>query len=158
TSTAGTRATPWGREELCIEYFAPYVHTIGASVNYFEGDYTRMVWRAETVIDFDLPFYDGDKQTALFNRTPNGPTLLPGIAYRNMWKGVIGFDRPTWIKWLNKKTTFFISGQMFWHYIINHERRRCAINDQARFEIDSQGNILRDAKGKPIKNPDFIGY
>jgi hypothetical protein len=75
-----------------------------------------------------------------------------------MWKGVIGFDRPTWIKWLNKKTTFFISGQVFWHYLINHERRRCAINDEPRFEIDAQGNILRDANGDPIKNPDFIGY
>jgi hypothetical protein len=158
TTAPGNLATPWGREELCIEYIAPYVHTIGASANWFEGNYTKMVWRVETIFDFDLPFFDGDRQTALFGRTPNGPTLLPGISKRNMWKGVIGFDRPTWIKWLNKKTTFFISGQVFWHYLINHERRRCAINDEGRFEIDAQGNILRDENGDPIKNPRFVGF
>jgi len=81
-------------------------------------------------------FYDGDKQVALYGRAPNGPTLLPGITKRNMWKGMLAFDRPTWIRWLNKKTTFFLSGQMFWHYIIDMEKRRCAINDQPEYLQD----------------------
>jgi hypothetical protein len=137
-------ATPWGANELCVEYFAPYIHTVGASLNFFESNWTQTVWRLETVIDFDLPFFDGGKytdsddptdianagkQTALFARAPNGPILLPGQTKKNMWKGMLAFDRPTWIKWLNKQTTFFVTGQFFWHYIINHERRRCAIDD-----------------------------
>ena len=120
---------PYGQNSLCAEYFAPYIHTIGASLNFFEADYTQTVWRLETVIDFELPFYHGDKQTALFGRPANGPTLIPGITKKNMWKGMLAFDRPTWIRSLNKKTTFFITGQFFWHYIIDHERRRCAIDD-----------------------------
>jgi hypothetical protein len=137
---------PWAKNEFCAEYFTPYIHTVGLSFNWFEGDWTQTVWRVETIIDFDLPFYDGDKQVALYGRSPNGPTLLPGITKRNMWKGMLAFDRPTWIRWLNKKTTFFLSGQMFWHYIIDMERRRCAINDQAEFNTDG------------TKNPNFIGY
>lgn len=140
------RFFPWAANEICAEYFTPFVHTVGFSFNWFEGDYTQTVWRVESVIDFDLPFYDGDKNNALFGRAPNGPILLPGITKKNMWKGMLAFDRPTWIKWLNKKTTFFLSGQFFWHYIIEHERRRCAIGDQPEFF----------ANGEP--NPDFIGY
>lgn len=137
---------PWAKNQFCAEYFAPYVHTIGLSANYFEGEWTQAVWRLETIIDFDLPFYNGDKQNALLGRSPNGPILLPGISNRNMWKGMIAFDRPTWIRWLNKKTTFFLSGQFFWHYIINMERRRCAIGDQPEYL----------SNGEP--NPNFIGY
>jgi hypothetical protein len=37
-----------------------------------------------------------------------------------MWKGMIAFDRPTWIRWLNKKSTWFLTGQFFWHYMVNN--------------------------------------
>src|SRR6266436_7441545 len=35
---------------------------------------------------------------------------------KNMWKGMLAFDRPTWIKSLNKKSTVFPTGQFFFHY------------------------------------------
>ncbi len=136
---------PWAKNQFCAEYFSPYVHTIGLSANYFE-EMTQAVLRLETIVDFDLPFYNGDKNNALLGRSPNGPILLPGISQRNMWKGMLAFDRPTWIRWLNKKTTFFLSGQFFWHYIINMERRRCAIGDQPEYLPNGD------------KNPNFIGY
>ncbi len=126
---AGNPTYPYATGEACIEYFAPYVHTIGFSLNFFEANYTQTVWRIESVIDFDLPFYNGDKYNVMLTRAPDGPTLLPGVSYRNMWKGLLAFDRPTWIRPLNKKTTFFITGQLFWHYLINHERRRCYVDD-----------------------------
>ena len=125
----GSTFYPWATGEACIEYFAPYVHTIGFSLNFFEANYTQTVWRIESVVDFDLPFLNGDKQQANLSRAPDGPILLPGISYRNMWKGLLAFDRPTWIRSLNKKTTFFITGQLFWHYLINHERRRCYVDN-----------------------------
>ena len=34
---------------------------------------------------------------------------IPGVSKKNMWKGMLGFDRPTWIRSLNKKTTFFFT-------------------------------------------------
>src|SRR5207253_669674 len=45
---------------------------------------------------------------------------IPGITKKNMWKGMIAFDRPTWIRPLNKKSTVFFSGQFFWHYLVNN--------------------------------------
>jgi hypothetical protein len=30
---------------------------------------------------------------------------------------MLGFDRPTWIKFLNPRTTWFITGQFFWSYV-----------------------------------------
>jgi hypothetical protein len=37
-----------------------------------------------------------------------------------MWKGMLAFDRPTWIRFLNKKNTFFITGQFVWHHVIEN--------------------------------------
>src|SRR6266481_6089431 len=39
---------------------------------------------------------------------------------KNMWKGMLAFDRPTWIKSLNKKSTVFLTGQFFFHYLIDN--------------------------------------
>lgn len=127
---SGPFTAPYAANEVCVEYFAPYIHTIGTSLNFFEGTYTQTVWRLETIIDFNLPFYDGNKEVAKFGGGGAGNAfLLPGITKKNMWKGMLAFDRPTWIRWLNKKTTFFFTGQLFWHYIIDHEKRRCASED-----------------------------
>ena len=143
------RRFPWAAREICIEYFIPYVHTIGFSFNWFEPRFTQTVWRVESVIDFDLPFYDGDKRVAMFSGAPGANPLLPGISERDMWKGMLAFDRPTWIRWLNKKTTFFLSGQFFWHYIIEHERRRCSVNGEPEYIGNDRSNG---------KNPNFEGY
>jgi len=96
------------------EYFAPYVQTIGTSGNYSDETYTQTVFRYETIFDNSIPFFDVAKETTIDR------PLLPGISMKNMWKGMIGFDRPTWIKAINKKSTVFLTGQFFWHYLINN--------------------------------------
>jgi len=72
------------------------------------------VFRYETVYDFGLPFFDVAKETTIDR------PALPGVRRKNMWKGMIAFDRPTWIKPVNKKSTVFITGQFFWHYLVNN--------------------------------------
>src|SRR5262249_53923308 len=46
------------------------------------------------------------------------------------------FDRPTWMKWLNKKSTVFLTGQFFWHYLVGNPdcgyRNPSEIADQAQ--------------------------
>ncbi len=96
------------------EYIAPYVHTIGLSANYSEEAYTQTVFRFETIYDVGIPFFDVGKVTLVDN------PALPGVSKKNMWKGMIAFDRPTWIKPLNKKSTVFLTGQLFWHYLVNN--------------------------------------
>jgi len=97
------------------EFIAPYVHTVGTSLNYSEEEYTQTVYRLETIYDFGVPFSDSAKPSPVL------PGAVYGISKRDMWKGMIGFDRPTWIRPLNRTSTFFLSGQFFWHYLINRE-------------------------------------
>jgi hypothetical protein len=109
-----------GRGEAPIEAIAPYVHALGASVNYADEEYTQAVFRAETVYELGVPFTDASKH---FN--PRGAFGLLandvfGVSKRDMWKGMIAFDRPTWIRLLNRKATFLILGQFFWHYLIDN--------------------------------------
>lgn len=114
-----------GRGELPAWYSTPYTHVFGVSGNYFE-EFTGSVLKSEMVYILGVPFNDGDK------RSPIAPfdAQLFGITKRDMWQGVIGFDRPTWIRWLNKNSTWLILGQFFWHYIVDNER---PVGDQVGF-------------------------
>jgi hypothetical protein len=94
------------------EAYAPYVSTVGVSANYSDDTYTQAVYRLETIVDLGIPFFDLAKITVI--ETP----ALPGITKKDMWKGMVGFDRQTWIRWLNKKTTVFLTGQFFWHHVL----------------------------------------
>jgi hypothetical protein len=96
------------------KFIAPYVHTIGLSGNYSDETFTQTVFRAETVYDFGIPFFDVAKTTVI-----DAPRL-PGVTRKNMWKGMIAFDRPTWIKTINKKSTVFLTGQFFFHHLVNN--------------------------------------
>jgi hypothetical protein len=96
------------------EYIAPYVHTVGVSANYSDETYTQTLFRFETIYDVGIPFFDLAKITLIDNPS------LPGVRKKNMWKGMIGLDRPTWIRPLNRRSTVFLSGQFFWHYLVNN--------------------------------------
>jgi len=96
------------------EAYHPYVHTIGLSGNYSDDNYTQTVFRLESIYDMGVPFFDVSKVGLVDN------PALPGTTKKEMWKGMVGFDRPTWIRWLNKKSTVFLTGQFFWHKIIDY--------------------------------------
>ncbi len=103
------------------EAYMPYVHSLGMSANYSDETYTQAVFRMETIYDVGIPFFDVAKVSLIDN--PN----LPGVTRKNMWKGMIAFDRPTWIRWLNKKSTWFLTGQFFWHYLVNNPECRVVL-------------------------------
>jgi hypothetical protein len=96
------------------EAIAPYVNTVGLSANYAEEHWTQTVYRLETVYDMGIPFFDVSKVTLV------DVPALPGVTTKNMWKGMLGFDRPTWIRSLNRTSTFLLTGQFFWHYLVNN--------------------------------------
>ena len=123
TPVRGIPDTPSGRSRtndlvakgtLPVEYITPYINTVGLSGNYFEGNYTQTIFRLETIYDFGIRMLDR-------NRTTTFAPLLPGTIKRDYWKGMLAFDRPTWIRPLNKKTTFFITGQWFIHHIMHNK-------------------------------------
>src|SRR5262249_60750208 len=45
------------------------------------------------------------------------------------WKGCLAFAGPAWIRWLNKKSTWFLPGQFFWHNLLDNPR--CGAQERA---------------------------
>jgi hypothetical protein len=120
--------------EFPAEAYAPYVQSIGMSMNYSDEAFTQAVFRMETIYDIGVPFFDTQKVTLFDN------PALPGVTHKDMWKGMIAFDRPTWIRWLNKKSTWFLTGQFFWHHLINNPDCRTTINGKT---VEGAQNIAQ---------------
>jgi hypothetical protein len=103
----------------------PYNHIFGMTGNYFEGDYTQSVLRYETLYETSSPFATTDPSTLVPVRAAGLPSqnLLTygrsplGFTKRDIWTGMAGFDRPTWIRFLNPKATWFLTAQFFWTYV-----------------------------------------
>jgi hypothetical protein len=147
------------RGELPIEAISPYVHAFGASMNYSDEEHTGAVFRLETVYEWNVPFLNAGKQ---FSRDPNAgyanpavPFLLGqdvfGITKRDMWKGMVAFDRPTWIRFLNRRSTFLILGQFFWHYLRDNIEPGCNDpNEGLPCPMSGQGRGLRGALSQSL--------
>jgi len=136
------------RGQLPIEAIAPHVHAVGLSLNYAEEEYTQTVYRAETIYEFGVPFVDASKQFPDTGPNSNLYGILGqdvfGVSKRDMWKGMIAFDRPTWIRPLNRKTTFLILGQFFWHYLISNPQVACNDpDDSLPCPLSGQGKGFR---------------
>jgi len=89
------------------------VHTVGASANYSDERYTGTSYRFETSYDVGIPMFR--RRQGVRDRR----AAIPASQEEHV-KGMLGFDRPTWIRSLNKKTTFFFTGQLFWHHVVNN--------------------------------------
>jgi hypothetical protein len=129
-----------------IEAIFPYVNTVGFSLNYAEEDYTQTVYRMESIYEFGVPFTDASKHYPDRGSLALLRNDLFGVSKRDMWKGMIAFDRPTWIKPLNRKSTILILGQFFWHYLLDNPNVLCA--DSAGNEVSCYStHNLRQIKG-----------
>ena len=99
-------STVGGYLRVPTEFYMPYVDVAGASANYAD-DYTGTVFRAETTWTHGFPISD---------------LVAPkGIVKRDVMLSMIGFDRPTWIQFLNPRATWLITGQLFVNYIPDHQ-------------------------------------
>jgi len=95
----------------------PYNHIFGLTGNYFEGDYTSAVFRLETAYVLNEPVQTVDPSKTALNPLTNFVANAPQTAdKRSLWAGMVGFDRPTWIRLLNPKATWFLTAQFFWNY------------------------------------------
>ncbi len=106
-----------GYVRLPTEVYYPYVHVVGASLNYTDEEYTQAAFTAETAWTHDLPV----------------TTLNPfgnGLKKKDVFLGAVNFDRPTWIRWLNRRATWLIVGQLNYVYIVGHDKIRQVGVDQ----------------------------
>jgi hypothetical protein len=102
----GQDTTVLGFIRIPIEFYMPQVHVFGFSANYFE-ELTGSVLRAEATYTLGFPISD--------LADPNG------IVKKDVLLAMIGFDRPTWITWLNRRATWLISAQLFVNWIPGHD-------------------------------------
>jgi len=111
------------RADVNAEFVHPYSNIFGFTSNYSDEDYTQTVFRLETAYALNQPVQTVAENKRVLVQGPGVPAgLRAPIGYdtRDVWAGMLGFDRPTWIRFLNPRTTWFITGQFFWSYIPSH--------------------------------------
>lgn len=105
-----------GYIRIPLEFYMPYVHVFGFSGNYFD-EFTGAVLRAEATYTRGFPISD---------------ELNPdGVEKHDVMLGMIGFDRPTWITFLNPRATWLISAQLFTNWIPNHKDSMVGVPNSA---------------------------
>lgn len=95
-----------GYIRLPIEFYMPYVHVFGMSGNYFD-ELTGTVFRMEATYTKGFPISD---------------ILAPNaVEKHDVLLSMVGFDRPTWITFLNPRATWLFTAQLFMNWIPNHK-------------------------------------
>ena len=133
---------PWDLREKDLGFEAEYprVDTVGGTVNYF-FDPWGLVFRGECGYVFDEPFsgmnqglvsqeqwdsgdYDFKSGPGIIDN-PNNGQWADWFYHEPIKKDTVhimtGFDRPTWIPFLNRTTTFFITGQFYYKKIFDYD-------------------------------------
>src|SRR5262249_24935090 len=99
----------------------------GLTGNYFEGDFTSAVLRLESAYVLNEPVQTIEPSKTALCGAAGSPPCPPGFpsnfanapqtaAKRSLWAGMVGFNRPTWIRLLTPKATWFLTAQFFWNY------------------------------------------
>ncbi len=124
--TRETKTATVGYLRVPVEVYYPYVEVFGASANYFE-EFTGAVLTAEAAFTHGLPISTLD---------PHGN----GLNKKDVILGAINFDRPTWIRFLNPRSTWLIIGQLNFNYILNHQKIK-RIEDSATGQPQFTGDV-----------------
>jgi hypothetical protein len=100
---------------LVINTVNPRTHVVGMAANYSEERYTQTVFRVEAALATAVPV-----------RLPGAPARLDpdhnGFATAQRSVLMLAFDRPTWIRPLNRLRTFFLTSQTFWRHYWDYSR------------------------------------
>lgn len=129
---AAQRSCPGDARCAVINTVNARAHVVGFAANYSEEKYTQAVFRVETALSTGVPVRLKSGIPRRFDPDNNSFETAKRTVV------MLAFDRPTWIRPLNKIRTFFISGQFFWRHYIDYNRffrgapsvRRAVIDDQ----------------------------
>jgi len=98
--------------------------TTGAFVPLFELVYPRVNLVGGSM-DFQIESLGGAMRLegAYTSGEEFANTLRPELySKNNVWRSVIGFDRPTFVPFISTERTVLFSGQLFYQHIFNHEQ------------------------------------
>ncbi|HSV70061.1 MAG TPA: DUF1302 family protein [Methylibium sp.] len=99
---------------IAFDMHFPRVNLIGGSMD-FEWE------KADAAVRVEAALTNGEE-------FPN--SLKPQLYSKNkVFRSVIGFDRPTFIPWINPNRTTLISAQLFYQHIFDHEMERSTIGN-----------------------------
>jgi hypothetical protein len=121
-----------GYIRLPIEFYMPYVHVFGFSGNYAD-EFTGGVFRTEATYTMGFPISDELDPDA--------------VVKHDVMLGMVGFDRPTWIHFLNPRATVLISAQLFTNWIPNHKDSLVGVPNSALI-----GCQFRDEGSRQVGN------
>lgn len=72
----------------------------------------------ETIYEFGKPFADKRRPTPTLDAAgATVPSGFLGVEKSDVWQAFVRFDRATWIRSLNRRSIFFLTGQLFWQYV-----------------------------------------
>ncbi len=109
--------------DLKAKIVHPYLNVAGFTAKYYDAAFTNTSYRMETAYVFGSPFHtvESDKlvRTTLRGRDIPGlnlPTAPLGFTKRDVWSGMLGFDRAAMLESVNQEAPWIFSGQFFWTY------------------------------------------
>jgi hypothetical protein len=109
----GTLAVP-------VDLVNPRSHVIGVAANYAEEYLTQTVFRVEATYTTGIPITLGTLDPLgipeRLDRDHNQLVTSEQTLF------MLAFDRPTWVRPLNKLRTFFVTGQFFWQRYTDFNR------------------------------------
>lgn len=100
-----------------FEYVYDTLDITGISLNFYES-HSDMIIRSETAW-----FWNEDVFIPEINVLPAFAGVAGSITEKSFLRFMIGFDKFMWIRALNEKQTFFISGQYFASWADDHDDR-----------------------------------
>lgn len=111
--------------DVVAEVMHPYMHIVGVTAKYFDYALTGTSFRIESAFVHGAPFQtiDADKLVPVTIRGQVVPlfgnlTAPLGYERRDQWSGMLGFDRATFLRRLNREAPWVFSGQFFWTYTL----------------------------------------
>jgi hypothetical protein len=116
--TTADTVTPGGLQP------APFAATYGAYVPLFDVVYPRINLIGGSM-DFQVESLGAAMRLegAYTSGEEFANTMRPEMySKNNVWRSVIGFDRPTFVPFISTERTVLFSGQLFWQHIFNHEQ------------------------------------
>jgi hypothetical protein len=116
----GSLALPWTASEAVLEY--PRVLTLGASADY-------QIPGIDTILRIEV--------AGELDRKINNTLELDGVDSSDVFLAVVGLDRPTYIPFLNRNRTAFLTFQTFFEHIVDYEE-----GGRATGMVPYQDNII----------------
>jgi hypothetical protein len=116
----GSLALPWTASEAVLEY--PRVLTLGASADY-------QIPGIDTILRVEV--------AGELDRHINNTLEADGVDSSDVFLAVVGLDRPTYIPFLNRNRTAFLTFQTFFEHIVDYEE-----GGRATGMVPYQDNII----------------